>query len=345
MDFFPRLESAIKANQLGSVLQIVSANELPTLGSSAAFRVTTSRGKFFFKFIDDTGKLRERIEYHKLIAPFLPLPAFVGTGEGCMILEFVDGPTLLHEVMNKNFDAFQHYEEALYYLCALWRVDATSSLGPAVSSNYLKNKKAEKPLMDFLRGAEDCLVVVQDIDSGLTTRQVFNETLSFLSQECLPHLTQGDARLDNVLLRQEKEVIFIDPRPGFVDWIDDLALFGWQRGFRLVEFTEIPKAQVRDGRLEINFVLKPSSFAKIAELLALSLAEEFVSQYNDFDFRWRWRYYSTVAAVALREIVSVQRRRQLRALGRELPEGAEYFWIAEAIRNFKLAREGYSNPK
>ena len=48
-------------------------------------------------------------------------------------------------------------------------------------------------------------------------------------------------------------------------------------------------------------------------------------------------YHFLVAACALREIVSIQRRRKLSAVGRDLPEGAEGFWIVEAVRNFNLA--------
>lgn len=77
-------------------------------------------------------------------------------------------------------------------------------------------------------------------------------------------------------------------------------------------------------------------FVDQAETAALQVAEKFATAQGDHG--WRQRYHYMVAACALREIVSIQRRRKLGALGRDLLEGAEGFWIAEAVKCFNAAQ-------
>lgn len=151
----------------------------------------------------------------------------------------------------------------------------------------------------------------------------------------VPCATHGDPHLDNILVHPERGVFFIDARPGFCDWLDDVALFAWQRGFKIVEFAPLPAMRITATALEIIHAATWPAFVDQAETEALQVAEQFAATQGDQG--WRKRYHYMVSACALREIVSIQRRRKLGAVGRDLPEGAEGFWVAEAVRYFQAA--------
>lgn len=100
--------------------------------------------------------------------------------------------------------------------------------------------------------AYDAPVVLNGTDTHTSVRHIFETTLGVLDTPALvPCATHGDARLDNIMIHSERGVIFIDARPGFYDWLDDVVLFAWQRGFKIVEFSTQPVMRIGSEALEI----------------------------------------------------------------------------------------------
>lgn len=335
------LESIIRRHGFGSVVSVRQAQLTPTIGADATsktFYVQTETHELLVKCADPKT-LAVRTPYHRAIAPYLPLPRILADGEGYQILEWIAGAQpLLSLVLEGQADALAWYRKAAECLSALWGTPTDQKSKGGSSGHHAKNLKASTKLAEYLSVAYDVPVVLNGTDTCTSVRSIFETTLRILGAPApFPCATHGDPRLDNILVHPERGVIFIDARPGFYDWLDDMVLFAWQRGFKIVEFATPPTMQISADALEIMHEATWPAFVDQAEAEALQVAEKFAKAQRDNG--WRKRYHYMVAACALREIVSIQRRRKLGALGRELPDGAEGFWIAEAIKYFNAARE------
>lgn len=325
-------------HQLGSVIEIIPVITPPTIGAGGAGQTThirTGKGDFFVKF-GKPGILASRTAYYEVVEPYLTLPRLRAKGDGYQILDWIpNGESLLGFVLRGDIAAIEWFQRACLLLKDLWSVVPPLQFTAHVSGHYGKNRKAEDGLMNYLDGAEHLYLVVNGRAVKLTLRMLWDRVMREIAQPVItPRMTHGDPRLDNILVHPNG-LTFIDVRPGFSDWIDDLALFAWQRGFRIVEFSTTPSVRRTAKNLVIDHTTRWPSFVDEAESYALEMAEQFAKDRGDN--AWHHRYCMTVAACALREIVSIQRRRKIGALGRELPDGAEYFWVTEAIKYYLLA--------
>lgn len=280
-DFKISIEKAVKKHQLGMIDDIKVPTSFPTIGSDGLFCVSTSEGRFTFKFIEDKRKLQERVEYHQLLAPILPIPELIVTEENYILFHYIDGETLLDKVLQNKIDAWQYYNEAFYFLRSLWDMEMEEKIVHFKKRASLEIQKAKKPLFEFCgKDALGLEIVVNGEGLNFSIEQIFDQTLDVMlakdkdNGNLFPRITHGDARLENVLVHPIKGVFFIDLRPGFIDWIDDLVLFGWQRGFRVADFINSPKVN-KNRYLEIEFDLKPLLFVDAGDQLAHNVAEKF----------------------------------------------------------------------
>ncbi len=334
METLKKIEEIIKNHELGSILLLQPAYEFASIGSNGIFHVQTNLGDFSIKFINDPSKLKERITYHRLLCQLIPMPKILFQQENYFILEFLKGECLLSKATNSHLNGYcRFFETSIQILADLWQKTA----GQNLTRNCSELKMAGELLRDFLGQAYELPVIANGHNMKLTAKQVFDNTLAHLQKSPLRCLAHGDAHLDNIIVRDNGKLAFIDARPG-LSWLDDLTITGWQRNFRFVEFFNPPEVKTRNA-ISVDFKLKPSLFEKKAWDISWQIGEKIAGKLN---CNWPRDFYLTLAASAFCEIAGVLNRKKRGVLDRDLPRNIEYFWLVEAIQNYSLSQK--NNP-
>lgn len=336
-----RVREILHNHKLGQVQDIGAATDTPTIGSEATaqtVRVQTDDRVFLVKVADHKG-LDDQTRYHITLASKLPLPSLVASGSGYQVFEWIENTEPLLRLVSRDDStaALRWYRKAAEHLTSLWG-NCEMEGGGASSGHYVRNREAEERLRVYFGTGYHLPLIVNGQPTGTNIAALFAAILDTIAKPlAITRLTHGDPRFDNILITSNGDVVFIDVRPGFPDWVDDLALFAWQRGFRVVKFTGQPTVCHGTDMLSVTYEVNCPSWIGTFEMEALEMADNFGRHVKDSG--WRQRYYYAVAACALREITSIRKRRAIGALGRELPEGAEGFWIGESLRYFARAQE------
>lgn len=331
MNLIDNVANIINKHRLGSITDIASVNEFPTIGSDGIYKAETSYGKFTIKFMNDLNKLAERAKYHKSLSSFVSLSKLLIVGEGYMVFEFVEGSSLLHLLLNSDGKDFQYYKKGLELLSELW--SKTNGCKKQLR-NCSELEGGEKFVMEFLNGEESLPIIINNENSQVNLRTVFDNTIRQMKKAETYCLAHGDAHLDNFIVGNDGKLYLIDLRPGFC-WIDDLVVYTWQKGFNFVKFLSAPSFENTGSALKIDYQFQRSNFIDEAERMAIKVAKGFAKNIGFTE--WQSRYYYIKTWAALCEIAGVQKRRRVNALCRDIPETSEYFWIAEAVNNFILA--------
>ncbi len=330
-----QIERIIKQHELGSVTGIKSANEFGSIGSDGIILTETTEGKFIIKLMHPPEKLEARLKYHKAVAPFLPVPEIVCHGNDYIVFKFVEGMSLLGKTMEDPKNVLPYYKHAFELLAEYWQKSEGENTG---LRNCSELEGAEEAIQKLMQGREDMPTAINGGCSKLTLHEVFHSLLDWLKKcptSCFAH---GDARTDNIIVNPNGKggIAFIDMRPGFC-WMDDLVLLGWLDNFRFVNFIETPHIRSMGQILEINFRTSTSPLQREVHNLSMKTLQQVAIEQKIKG--WKRDYHYTLAASAICEMAGVQKRKDLGVLDRDLPPNVEYFWIATAIQNYRIAIE------
>lgn len=270
----------------------------------------------------------ERQQYTRLRG-LLEMPLVLEAGEGYLILDYIRGRSFFDDIPPSNgnglilAEEFYRSFEALAYL---WHKTRRND-ERGISGARIQQPGLASYLEDRYQMAYFASIIINGRDSGLSLADIVGWlNVGFRRSAPFSVCCHGDPRGDNII-RADGRFVFVDPRPGYTDWIDDATF--WAR-FRLLIHAQlgVPHVAFEDGVLTVAYQAFFPPPIETLEKQALGQAESFASLVGDE--RWKERWAVAMVSSLLREIRATEQRIKRGIIAP--PVGFDAFLIGEAVR-------------
>ena len=246
-----------------------------------------------FKNMYGKQKINNEIDFYIYILNNnieFPMPKLIEKGDGLLIIEYVEKSTTLTYILN-NSNLFEYLNKIKK------RLNNIHSVKIGVSSNDIKNdivdetyNKAINRFNEFEWSKNELYNSIQSVNN-IKVKNIYHycekikqNVIKYFHSRDYYNLIHGDTHLGNILVNDDNELYFIDPRGyfgnsklfGLYEYDYAKLLFGLS-GYSLFDNMTIDKLNVENNNITIDFlkqyeyIFENSFFDKGTILLCLSI--------------------------------------------------------------------------
>lgn len=298
-------------------------------GSQVNLVVTKSQRQVVVK----NGKrsiIQGEITQYQQLTQHLKLPQLLGEGEDYLVLELFDNCQHFFSGVRNHFPEEQ-LKQIFLWICGdlstMWK--KTGETADAVSSGAaVQVESIEKTFRKYFPAEHwDLPLVVNGVPYNISIQgclALIKEGFQRTSRiKCLNH---GDPRGDNLLFRKQNYRI-IDPRPGYLDWVDDLNALARFHMYCTTNELSIDPPKVVSDQLHINYRVRYPDICHVLEEIAWQTGKEVAQHFEDETWRERTHLFS--GASLLREIAMTDRRGRRKIIS--VVSNFQYFLLGKAV--------------